>query len=164
MNTLDTLEPGNIYTFFAEERGDEPEVPAGDPPTPPAPADDDGDAPADDDGDAPADDDGDAPADDGEDEPADDGEDEPADDDEPAVAPNPQLERELVADGSAFVRWEGESTSVAEAVAGLTLRVTSIRFWDKAGQFWRVWTPGGAANTLDTFEPDNIYTILAEAR
>ena len=208
VNTLTLLEPGNVYTFFAEERGAEPEPPAttdddgdapaadddgdapaadddGDAPAAdddgdaPAAA-DDGDAPADDDGDAPADDDGDAPAADGDgdapaaaddgDAPAADDGDAPADDDGDAPAtgaePNQQLESSLVA-GSTFVRWQGESTPVAEAVAGLTLRVTSVQTWDADEQRQRTWYAGGASfgvNTLDTLEPGDVYTFVAEAR
>ena len=177
LNTLTQFEPGVIYTIFAEERAA---------PDPPATTDDDGDAPADDDGDdapatdddgdtpaadddgdAPADDDGDAPADDDGDAPADDDGDAPADDGSTDAEPNPQLEAALVAGSGVFVRWQGESTSVAEAVAGLTLRVTLVRVWDVMAQRWLEWLPGGAeygVNTLHTLEPGAIYTIVAEAR
>ena len=162
LNTLTRFEPGVIYTIFAEERAADPDPPAatdgdgdGD-----APADDDGDTPADDDGDAPATGDGDAPATGDGDAPADDG-------DATDAEPNPQLEAALVAGTGVFVRWQGESTSVAEAVAGLTLRVTSVRVWDTMTQRWLEWLPGGAAygvNTLRTLEPGTIYTFVAEAR
>ncbi len=148
----------------ADDAGDAPADDAGD-----APADDDGDAPADDAGDAPADDAGDAPADDDAgDAPADDDAgDAPADDDAPDAEPNPQLESALVAGSGVFVRWQGESMSVAEAVAALTLRVTSVRVWDTDMQRWLEWIPGGeefGVNTLHTLEPGAIYTFVAEAR
>ena len=192
LNTLTRFEPGVIYTIFAEERA-EPDPPAttdddGDAPADDddgdapatgdgdAPAGDDGDAPATDDGDAPATGDGDAPADDDGDAPATGDGATPADDDDATPAddgdatdaePNPQLEAALVAGTGVFVRWQGESTSVAEAVAGLTLRVTSVRVWDTMAQRWLEWLPGGAefgVNTLHTLEPNAIYTIVAEAR
>ena len=67
----------------------------------------------------------------------------------------------------AFVQWRGESMSVAEAVAGLTLRVTRVRTWDAGAQRWLEWFPGGEAfgvNTLRMLEPGGIYTFVAEAR
>ena len=188
VNTLDAFIEGDIFSVYAEERpadapadddGDMPadddgDMPADDDGDMPAdddgdmPADDDGDMPADDDGDMPADDDGDMPADDDGDMPADDDGDAPADDDDAPVAePNPQLEAALVAGTGAFVQWRGESTSVGEAVAGLTLRVTQVRAWDANAQRWLEWFPDGEAsgvNTLRTLEPGGIYTFVAEAR
>ena len=69
--------------------------------------------------------------------------------------------------GSTFVRWQGESTPVGEAVAGLTLRVTSVQMWDVDAQRQRTWYAGGESfgvNTLDTLEPGIVYTFVAEAR
>ncbi len=81
-------------------------------------------------------------------------------------APEERLEATLVA-GLTFVRWRGEETPVAEAVAELTLRVTAVHQWDVATQSWRSWSPGGEAipgmNTLAAFEPGGIYFIFAEA-
>ncbi len=80
-------------------------------------------------------------------------------------APEERLEATLVA-GLTFVRWRGEETPVAEAVAELTLRVTAVHQWDVATQSWRSWSPGGEAipgmNTLAAFEPGGIYFIFAE--
>ncbi len=127
-----------------------------------------------------------APADDGEEgDPAEDepGEEEPGEEDpveeepeeepveeepveEEPVDPNPQLEAELVI-GNTYVAWSGESTPVAEAVRGLTLRVTAIYRWDARGQRWLSWFPnaeGLGVNTLATLEPRGIYGIYAQER
>ena len=108
------------------------------------------------------------PADDGMDDDAMD--EEPVDDDsmdeEPAVEPNPQLEAEIVI-GNAFVAWEGEATPVAEAVAGLTLRVTAVYRWDARSQRWHSWFPnaeGLGVNTIDSFEQGSIYGVYAQER
>ena len=108
------------------------------------------------------------PADDGTDDDAMD--DDPADDDtmdeEPAAEPNPQLEAEIVI-GNAFVAWEGETTPVAEAVAGLTLRVTAVYRWDARAQRWHSWFPnaeGLGVNTIDSFEQNAIYGVYAQER
>ena len=175
VNTLESFTEGAIFFVYAEEQAaDAPAADDGDAPADDdgdTPADDDGDTPADDDGDTPADDDGDMPADDdGGDTPAADDGDMPADDDgddAPVAEPNPQLEAALVAGTGAFVQWRGESTSVAEAVAGLTLRVTRVRTWDAGAQRWLEWFPDGEAfgvNTLRALEPGGIYTFVAEAR
>ena len=106
-------------------------------------------------------DDGD-PADDAMDEEPMDGEDE----EEPAAEPNPQLEAEIVI-GNAFVAWEGETTPVAEAVAGLTLRVTAVYRWDARAQRWHSWFPnaeGLGVNTIDSFEQGSIYGVYAQER
>ena len=102
------------------------------------------------------------PADDAMDEEPMDGEDE----EEPAVEPNPQLEAEIVI-GNAFVAWEGEATPVAEAVAGLTLRVTAVYRWDARSQRWHSWFPnaeGLGVNTIDSFEQGSIYGVYAQER
>ena len=90
----------------------------------------------------------------------------PEPDPEPEPDPKEQLESALVA-GSASARWRGAEMPVAEAVEGLSLRVTAVHWWDAAAQAWRSWFPDGEAlgvNTLAAFEPGGIYTIFAEER
>ncbi len=80
--------------------------------------------------------------------------------------PGAQLEAALVA-GAAFARWRGAETPVADAVAGLSLRVTAVHWWDAAAQTWRSWFPDGeaaGANTLAAFAPGGIYMIFAGER
>ena len=84
----------------------------------------------------------------------------------PEPEPREQLESALVA-GAASARWPGAETPVADAVVGLSLRVTAVYWWDAAAQAWRSWFPDGddvGVNTLAAFEPDGIYTIFAEER
>ena len=107
--------------------------------------------------------------------PEEEAQDEPVEDEQPT----PQLEQDLVA-GATFVRWRSPEPSggetppsaeqtmpVADAVAGLSLRVTAVYWWDAAAQEWRSWFPDGddaGVNTLADFEPGAIYFVFAEER
>ncbi len=79
--------------------------------------------------------------------------------------PNAQLERALTP-GAAFVRWQGGTTPVGEAVAALTLHVGAVHYWDAGAQGWLSWFPDSSealgVNTLATLEEGGIYMFFAE--
>ena len=80
--------------------------------------------------------------------------------------PVARLDGDVLA-GGAVVLWRGGTTSVADAVSGLTLRVTAIHRWDPGAQRWVSWFPGGEAlgvNSFTAFAPYGIYFIFAEER
>ena len=83
---------------------------------------------------------------------------------EPEPSPTERLDVALAA-GDASVRWQDDETPVADAVEGLTRRVTAVYHRDAETQAWRSWFPGGEAlgvNTLAAFEPGAIYFVFAE--
>ena len=83
---------------------------------------------------------------------------------EPEPTPTERLEAALAA-GETSVRWQGDETPVADAVEGLTRRVTAVHHRDAETGAWRSWFPGGEAlgvNTLAAFEPGGIYFVFAE--
>ena len=84
---------------------------------------------------------------------------------EPEPSPTELLEAALAA-GESSVRWRGDETPVADAVAALTLRVTAVYHRDAETGEWRSWFPGGEAlgvNTLTAFEPGAVYIVFTEA-
>ena len=69
--------------------------------------------------------------------------------------------------GGVIVQWRGGTTPVADAVSGLTLRVTAIHQWDPGAQRWRSWFPDGddfGVNAFTAFEPRGFYFVFAEER